>query len=520
MDKHKREPIEAIPAKITLIYTIAGAAWVLVAGRLASTTSESTALLDPDVLEGLLFVVVSAVLLNRLLSHYISAIGRSEQARVEAVRTIEHITNYDQLTDMPNRNLLRELLRAELAKAKNDGRLVAILSVNLDRFNNVNDFLGTNVGNLLLKRVAERLTGSLRKPDFAARVGDQEFNVIFANVKQEEVAAAAGRLLAKLTGAYLLENEEVFLTASIGIALWPQDGQDAEALLGNAGAAMRRAKEAGGDKYWFYAEQMHAEALTKLALDNNLRRALDRQELISHYQPCVDLASGKIVSAEALARWIHPQKGLIFPDEFIPLAEKDGCIVDIGELMLRTACAQNKAWQRAGRQPLSLSVNLSAKDFENRDLPLKVAAILEQTGLESSYLELEITEGVIMNDLRAAAATLTDLKDMGIRILMDDFGTGYSSLGALTEFPIDAIKLDRSFIKNLTTDPHNAVIIKAIISMAHILEMKVIAEGVETAEQLDFLRALNCDAIQGFYYSRPLSARNFDKLLIGWREAA
>jgi len=488
---------------------------------IAAFTQNSAVPFKVSMVKGWFFIIATALMLERLVRHYASALGNVELARAAAEKRIEYLANFDPVTDLPNRNLLKERLAEALAKAKPGRQLLAVLSVDIDQFKHIDDTLGTNMGRLLLQTVSGRLTSCLRRGDIAARLGDHQFGIALPNIKLADNAAqTAHRLIDLLSRPFSLENQDVYIKPHVGISLYPDDGQDAEVLITDADAAMRHARAVDGADCRFYSTKLYAEAVNHLELTGKLRRALDRHEFIGHFQPCVDLATGKIIGAEILARWNHPQRGLVFPTEFIPQAEKDGLIVQIGKVMLDNACFQNKAWQEAGFEPFRLSVNLSARQIEHQDLARTVAEALHTADLDPSYLDLEITESAVMNNIDRAAKTLGELKAMGIRILMDDFGTGYSSLGALTQFPIDAIKLDKSFVANLGADPHNAVIVRAIISMAHILELKVIGEGVETKAQFELLRDLNCDAIQGYYHSRPLPAADFAKLLGDWPLAA
>jgi len=366
----------------------------------------------------------------------------------------------------------------------------------------------------LLKGVAQRLRSCLREGDTVARLGGDEFMVVLPAIAHAEDAARVGqRILDALSVPFNFEGHELHIGVSIGIALYPNDGKSAEALLKNADIAMYRAKEQGRNNYQFYTPALNDMAFERLTLENSLRRALERREFVVHYQPQVSLNTGQIVGMEALVRWRHPELGLVAPMKFIPVAEETGLIVPIGEWVLQMACAQNKAWQEAGFPPLRVTVNLSARFFRRKDLMETVARILKETGLDPDYLELELTEGTTMENAEATIRTLHELKEMGVHLSIDDFGTGYSSLSYLKRFPLATLKIDRLFVQDITTSSDGAVITLAIIAMAHSLGLKVIAEGVETEEQLAFLRAHRCDEMQGYLFSRPIPAEAFTQLL-------
>lgn len=366
----------------------------------------------------------------------------------------------------------------------------------------------------MLKGVAQRLRSCLREGDTVARLGGDEFMVVLPAIAHAEDAARVGqRILDALSVPFNFEGHELHIGVSIGIALYPNDGKSAEALLKNADIAMYRAKEQGRNNYQFYTPALNDMAFERLTLENSLRRALERREFVVHYQPQVSLNTGQIVGMEALVRWRHPELGLVAPMKFIPVAEETGLIVPIGEWVLQMACAQNKAWQEAGFPPLRVTVNLSARFFRRKDLMETVARILKETGLDPDYLELELTEGTTMENAEATIRTLHELKEMGVHLSIDDFGTGYSSLSYLKRFPLATLKIDRLFVQDITTSSDGAVITLAIIAMAHSLGLKVIAEGVETEEQLAFLRAHRCDEMQGYLFSRPIPAEAFTQLL-------
>ncbi|MDO9027499.1 MAG: bifunctional diguanylate cyclase/phosphodiesterase, partial [Candidatus Roizmanbacteria bacterium] len=396
----------------------------------------------------------------------------------------------------------------------------------MNNFQRINDTLGYSFGDLLLKAVADRLTRSLRRSDFVARsddgettnvvsrVGGTEFIVLAHDLKQPQNAATAShRLLREISEPLDLNGREVFLTASIGIALYPDDGEDADDLLKNAGAALEHARKEGESNYQFYSSSMNASVLELLTMENDLRKALARNEFVLYYQPKVDAVTRVITGMEALIRWVHPDKGLIPPMQFIPLAETSGLIVPIGEFVIRTVCRQIKAWQEAGHKQMSISLNLSSRQFDQPNLIEVVKEAIQDAMILPQCLELEITESTIMRNPEKAIRTLTELKTMGVGIAIDDFGTGYSSLSHLKQLPLDFLKIDRSFIMHLVSDFSDQAIVKATIAMAKSLNLKTIAEGVETEEQLPFLQKHGCDQIQGYLFSRPLPAEEITKIL-------
>ncbi len=435
-------------------------------------------------------------------------------ARKRAEETIKHMAYHDSLTDLPNRTLFQDRLTVALAQARRKRRMAAVMFLDLDRFKVVNDTVGHALGDDLLQGVAERLTGLVREGDTVARVGGDEFTLLLAEVERaEDVVEVAERVLDTLRQPWVLNGHEFRITASIGIAMFPNDGEDADSRLRNADTAMYRAKDQGRDNYELYTPKMNARIAERLALENSLRHGLERGEFLVYYQPQVDIASGRIVGMEALVRWQHPERGLVFPAEFIPMAEETGLIVPLGAWVMRTACAQNKAWQAAGIPPMRVAVNLSARQFQQRNLTEMVDEVLKETGLEARWLQLEITEGVAMQDVESNIAVLRELRQMGVQIAIDDFGTGHSSLSYLSRLPIDVVKIDQSFIQDLTTDPNGAAIARSIIVMAHNLKLRVIAEGVETEEQLEFLKKRRCDEMQGYLFSKPAPAEAFEEML-------
>jgi diguanylate cyclase (GGDEF)-like protein/PAS domain S-box-containing protein len=450
---------------------------------------------------------------NGATSHFVIAqYDISAAMRFEA--ELEFQANHDILTGLANRSLLRERLGRAIAEADGSGAPLWLAFLDLDRFKFVNDTLGHEAGDTLLKMLAARLQASVRDGDTVARLGGDEFVLVLPGPGE------SGSGLQTLQGVMdavaqplTVQEHEFFLTCSIGVAIYPDDGATAEALIKHADIAMYRAKELGRDGHQFYKESMNQRTLDRLSIEADLRHALERNEFVVHYQPQLDLRSGAMVGMEALLRWQHPVMGMVAPDRFIGLAEEMGLIIPIGAWVIRTVCEQTKAWQDAGWFHLRAAVNLSARQFTQKTLAATVSSILRETGLDPRYLELELTESMVMNDVDSAIATLRNLKALGVHISIDDFGTGYSSLSYLRRFPIDVLKIDQSFVRELTMDGDAAAIVLAIISLAHSLRLKVIAEGVETGEQLAFLRAHGCDQMQGYYFSKPLPAADFEQLL-------
>ena len=434
---------------------------------------------------------------------------RSMQYSIERKRyqvQLEHQANYDALTGLPNRNLLHDRLKQSVYSLRLP-KSVAVVFIDLDHFKFVNDSLGHSIGDQLLKGMAERLRSVLRDGDTVARLGGDEFVLVLNDQANEEVIyRAMQRITAKLAEPIEVDGKELVVTCSAGISLYPQDGPDVDTLLKNADAAMYRAKEHGRNNFQFYTAEMNERVNERLALENALRRAIERREFLLHYQQRVDLRSGNIVGAEALVRWHHPDWGLVRPARFIPLAEETGLIVHIGEFVLREACRQVRAWLDAGLKPGVVSVNLSARQFRQEGLVRLVSRVLEETGIDPRCLEMELTESMVMHNVDAAIATLQGLKSLGIALSVDDFGTGYSSLAYLKNLPIDKLKIDRSFVRDIGTgdDVGEGILAQAIISLGHNLGLHVVAEGVETDAQVRFLRRHKCDEVQGFFYGEPV----------------
>ncbi len=433
--------------------------------------------------------------------------------RKQAEETIQHQSYHDALTGLPNRMLFNERLAIDLAHAHRRGEMLAVLFLDLDRFKTINDTLGHAVGDQLLQGVAGRLISHMEEDYTIARLGGDGFMILLPEVKHvDEVARTAQNILDAFKQPWMINGQELYVTTSIGIALYPADGNDVETLVRNADTAVYRAKEQGRNTYQLYTPAMNVKAFEQLVMENSLRRALDRKEFIIYYQPQVDIHTGKITGIESLIRWQHPDLGMILPSNFIPLAEETGLIVPIGEWVLRTACAQNKMWQKAGFEPVRVSVNIAARQFQQKEFVETLGRILEETQLPPQYLEIEITESIAMENADSTLIVLRALHKKGVQISIDDFGTGYSSLSYLKKFPIHTLKIDQSFVRDITTDPNDAAIASGIIVLGHSLKLKVIAEGVETKEQLAFLMQQKCDGIQGFLFSHPVPANEFEKL--------
>jgi diguanylate cyclase (GGDEF)-like protein len=445
--------------------------------------------------------------------------------RKDAEEQVRRLAYFDPLTGLPNRLLFTEQLQKTLGYAQRQGRQVAIMFVDLDNFKRVNDTLGHNVGDELLKVVSAKLAGSIRAQDWIgrseggpgansiARLGGDEFIVMLNDVPDAAGAASvARRLVAALAEPVMLQSTELCVGGSVGVAMYPADGTDIDTLLMNADTAMYRAKEAGRGGFQFYDRSMNARARDRLMMETMLRRALERGEFVLHYQPRIDLASGEIVGAEALIRWQHPERGLVGPAEFMPVAEQTGLVIPIGEWAIDTACRQTAVWRAAGLRPLT-AVNLAVTHLRERGLPGLIARALQEHALPPASLEIEVTESVLMVDPELCLETARRLNDLGVGLSIDDFGTGYASLSYLKRLPIKALKIDQSFVRDLATDPDDAAIITAIIAMAHNLKLRVVAEGVETEAQRTFLKAHRCDEFQGFLVSPPVEASEFARLL-------
>jgi len=456
------------------------------------------------------------------------AIVRDVTERIRAEEQILRLAYYDSLTGLPNRLLFKDRLSQAMANAQRYGRKVAVMFLDLDHFKRINDTLGHNFGDLLLQRVGDRLMTCVRSTDSiarmvpeetkptVARMGGDEFILLLSNIKQvQHVAIVAQRILNGLSQPFMVGTQEIYTSVSIGITIYPIDSEDPETLLKYADTAVYQAKEKGRNNYQFYTGSMNVAAVERFTIENQLRRALARNEFQLYYQAQVDIRRRKVVGVEALVRWVHPEKGLVSPLSFIPLAEETGLIVPIGQWILRTACAQNQIWQKAGFAPVRMTVNISRIQFRGKNFVENVVRTLADIGLDPQHLELELTESAVMENVEATLATLHALKERGIQLAIDDFGTGYSSLSYLKRFPIHTLKIDRSFVKDLDRDPNAAAIGKSIIGLAHNLSLQVLAEGVETEQQMEFLQKCGCDHMQGYLFHMPEPAERLTQI---WQE--
>jgi diguanylate cyclase (GGDEF)-like protein/PAS domain S-box-containing protein len=435
-------------------------------------------------------------------------------ARARALE-MTYLAQRDVLTDLPNRTLLNDRIAQAIASARRRGSALAVAVLDVDRFKQINDSLGHAVGDQLLQSIAQRLVACVRSSDTVSRQGGDEFVVLLAELGQPaDAAVTAKKILAAIAAPHRIGGHDVVVTASLGVSLYPDDARDAETLINSADYAMYQAKGAGDNAYQFFEPDMNVRAIERRSIEGGLRGALARKEFTLHYQPKVNLESGAIVGAEALIRWTHPDRGVVPPLEFVPVAEECGLAVPIGQWVLREACQQARAWQDAGFEPMPVAVNISAVEFRSKDFLASLLRILAETSLDPRYLELEVTETALMQNTESTVAVLQALKDKGVRIAIDDFGTGYSSLSYLRQFPIEVLKIDQSFVKEITADLNGAPIVTAVINLGRGLNHRVVAEGIETAEQLAFLQAHHCAEGQGYYFSPPVSAAQFSALIL------
>jgi diguanylate cyclase (GGDEF)-like protein len=459
-----------------------------------------------------------ALLFTGLLGRMSWQLGQSRlregEARVRHAERVEYLAYHDGLTGLPNRSLFTRLLSQSLSEAHRYNKQLAVSFLDLDRFKQINDTLGHEAGDQLLKEVATRLRGCVRDSDTVARLGGDEFVVLLPELRDGTYAATvAQKILTAISRPFILIGQEFRVTASIGISAYPQDGLDEQTLTKNADIAMYQAKAEGKNNFQFYSEKLNANSLERLTLESSLRHALERNEFLLNYQAKRDIANGRVTGMEALLRWQHPDLGTVAPMQFIPVAEETGLILPIGKWVLRTACAQNVAWQSQGLPAVTIAVNLTARQFNDEQLLVDVSSILKATGMAAHWLELEIAESLLTHDVENTLRILTGIRSLGVRIAIDDFGTGYSSLTTLHRFPLDTIKIDRSFVRDIARDAEETGLADAIIAMGKSLSLTVVAQGVETREQADFLRLHACDELQGFYFEKPLGTEQFTELL-------
>jgi diguanylate cyclase (GGDEF)-like protein/PAS domain S-box-containing protein len=439
----------------------------------------------------------------------------SEKKKSEAY--IENLAHFDQLTGLPNRVMLNDRVTYLLGMAQRTHEPLAVMFLDLDHFKNINDTLGHTIGDQVLIEIANRIKGTVRDEDTVSRLGGDEFIMLFPNTDSNAAMRIATKLITEISRVSIVEHNELTITPSIGIAIYPDDGEDFETLLKNADTAMYKVKSDSRNNFHFFTQEMQLNLARNLRLENALRHALERNELEVYYQPQVAIEDGSIIGAEALLRWHHPELGMISPAEFIPIAESSGQIIEIGEWVLRTAIEQMKRWMDGGFSPMIIAVNLSAVQFRQKNLLAFVTEILEEVQLSPKYLELELTEAVTMDDPKSVIEVMNTLHEQGIRMSIDDFGTGYSSLSYLKQFKVYKLKIDQSFIRDISSDPDDRAIVSAIIDMAHSLGLKTIAEGVETAEQLAYLRLHGCNEVQGYYFSKPLPSAEFEQFVESYK---
>lgn len=462
---------------------------------------------------------------NGMVDEVLAAVQDVTQLK-NAEEEIRLLAFYDGLTGLANRMLFMERLHHEISVSKRHGRFFALLFLDLDQFKRINDSFGHHIGDLLLKNVSGTLKKSTRNTDTSvgpesresesliARLGGDEFILLLSDINEpEDAATVARRILKEIPISHDLDGHTISVTTSIGISVFPTDGEDAEVLMKYADSAMYHAKETGRNNYQFFKKSLNAKVLARFSIEQDLKHAITRDEFVLYYQPQLDLVSQRIVGAEALIRWVHPQKGLIPPDKFIPLAEESGLIIDINKWVIQTACKQNTLWRRSGFTPIRIAVNLSGYQFTNQNIIQIIRDALEETNLSAKYLEVEITENMFMQNTKETIRILEEMRDLKLRIALDDFGTGYSSLSYLTSFPVDILKIDRSFVMGCTTHNNNRIIIKAIVAMGHSLGMKIVAEGIESSAEFEFLKEQGVNEGQGYHFSPPVAHDEFVKLL-------
>ncbi|MDU9026885.1 two-component system response regulator [Pseudomonas mediterranea] len=445
------------------------------------------------------------------------SLERTIEERVQELLKVSHLLQYDVLTELPNSMLLGDRLTQAMAQCRRHDRQLAVMFIGLDRFKRINNALGHPVGDEMLKRVARTLATVVRESDSVFRYGSDEFVVVLGDiVDPQQIKSVAEKLLTAINSPQPIDGHDLTVTASLGVSVYPADGFDAVALIKKAETAMRNVKETGPNDYRFFTEDMNRRARQQQTIESGLRLALQRKEFVLHYQPKLDLRSGKVVGAEALVRWNRPGHGLVPPSDFIPVAEDSGLIVPLSQWVLQEACQQACAWQAQGMRPLYVSVNVSAIDFRQRSFVEGIARTLKETGLDPTQLELEITESVLMQNIDTTVAILKAIKQQGIRLAIDDFGTGYSSLSYLQKFPVDVLKIDQSFVGDLSIDSNDAKLVSTIINLGKGLNLHIIAEGVETREQLEFLKLHQCEEAQGYYFSKAVEPQAFVQWMAEW----
>ena len=442
-----------------------------------------------------------------------AAIDITDRKKME--EEIKHMAHHDPLTGLPNRRLFTDILKVELAQARRHKSKLAVLFLDLDRFKDINDTLGHEVGDELLKEVGRRFRRTIRESDTVARIGGDEFNIVMADIhRTEDISDFAQKIILSLRQPVIINENELNITTSIGISVYPVDSENIEVLRKYADIAMYDAKQSGRNMYQFYNPSINIRSIERIRLEGMLRRSIDAGELVIYYQPQINIRSKQMICAEALVRWRHPEQGLLLPDRFLPLAEETGFITQIDDWALKTVCRQVRAWINSGLPPVCVTVNLSSRRFQSLDLVNTISSVLAETDLPPGCLDIEVTETLIMSDVERTASQLRSLREMGVHVSIDDFGTGYSSLSYLKRLPIDRLKIDKSFIRDIAANPDDRAIIHAVTAMAHTMKLKVVAEGVETEEQLKFLRETGCDEMQGFLVSEPLPPEQLMELVL------
>ncbi len=521
--------LKLAPLKISLIYLILGFIWILYSDNILSKylTSDINALKNLQTFKGLFYVFITAAILYLMANNVIKVIRIKENSReksyrklVESKRKLKESKNelkkfeyYDFLTCLPNRGFMAEKIENILKKA-DDKTNFSLLFLDLDNFKMVNDILGHDYGDILLKNIAWDLRECIDEKDIVARFGGDEFLILLTDVcDKEKIENKARRILDLFSRQWSLSGKEFFITASAGIVIYPFDGADLQTLYKNADTAMNQAKESGKNCFLFFRQYMNEKVSEKLELENKLRKAIKNEEFMVYYQPLIDIRTMQVMGVEALVRWNHPTEGIIQPAKFIPVAEESGLILEIDEFVMRTACKQLKTWIDSDIKPVTISLNLTSKEFQQANFTEILKEIIKDSGLRADYIEIEITESLIMKDLDVTLNILKDLKSIGVRISLDDFGTGYSSLNYLKRLPIDTIKIDKSFIDEITEDSKEEAIAESIIALAHKMNLSVVAEGIETQKQLEFIKEQKCDKAQGYYFSKPLPVDEIERLL-------